>query len=149
MIKTFKGRIAHDQVIKLRLSTKNGLTGYRIMKFQLIPADPSGNSGTNVSKIFTVKQDDTSATINFDNPTLIAACVDAHNASAFQYDPNPTIIVDNVIVNQDLFVTQNDPDGNTTTSNYYIELEQVKLDLSEATVATLKDMRGNYTNQDP
>ena len=28
------------------------------------------------------------------------------------------------------------------TMNYYIELEQVKLDLNEATVATLKDMRG-------
>jgi hypothetical protein len=26
--------------------------------------------------------------------------------------------------------------------NYYLELEQVKLDLNEATVATLKDMRG-------
>jgi hypothetical protein len=26
--------------------------------------------------------------------------------------------------------------------NYYIELEKVKLDLNEATVATLKDMRG-------
>ena len=31
---------------------------------------------------------------------------------------------------------------NAGGSNYYIELEQIKLDLNEATVATLKDMRG-------
>jgi hypothetical protein len=26
--------------------------------------------------------------------------------------------------------------------NYYLELEQIKLDLNQSTVATLKDMRG-------
>ena len=141
-LKTFKGKLAHDSVLRLRLGTNTGLTGYKIIKFELMPADPSGNSGTNVCKIFTVEQTTTTGTINFDNPTLIAACVDGHNAAAFQYDPNPTIIIDNVIVNQDLYVTQNDPDGNETSTNYYIELMQMKLDLNEATVATLKDMRG-------
>tara|TARA_Y100000401_G_C8163735_1_gene145586 strand:+ start:103 stop:540 length:438 start_codon:yes stop_codon:yes gene_type:complete len=141
-VKTFKGLIKHDEVIQLRLSTKQGLVGYKIHKFELIPQDPSGNSGTNICKVFTVPQTTTSSTIEFDNPTLIAACVDPHNASAFQYDPNPTIIVDNVTVNQDLYITHNDPDGNSTSTNFYLELEQVKLDVNEATVATLKDMRG-------
>ena len=40
--------------------------------------------------------------------------------------------------------------GGSEKNNYYIELEQVKLDLNEATVATLKDMRaGPDTNFGP
>ena len=49
-------------------------------------------------------------------------------------------IFDNTIVNQDIYITHSDIVG-TTPCNYYLELEQVKLDLNENTVATLKDIR--------
>ena len=42
--------------------------------------------------------------------------------------------------NQDIYVTHTDVLG-AGACNYYIELEQFKLDLSENTVATLKDIR--------
>ena len=81
-----------------------------------------------------------SATINFSNPLLIAAnAYIAGNASAEIY--NQQVIFDDVKVNQDIYVTHTENDG-TSSINYYIELEQVKLNLNEATVATLKDMRG-------
>ena len=51
------------------------------------------------------------------------------------------IIFDNTTINQDMFITHFDASVGKPV-NYYIELEQVKLDLNEATVATLKDMRG-------
>jgi hypothetical protein len=41
--------------------------------------------------------------------------------------------------NQDIFITLGSQSG--ASCNYYIELEQVKLDLNENTVATLKDIR--------
>ena len=41
-----------------------------------------------------------------------------------------------------MFFTHQNTHADAGPVNYYIELEQVKLDLSEATVATLKDMRG-------
>ena len=53
---------------------------------------------------------------------------------------NP-IIFDDKIINQDIYVTHMDI-GGSENNNYYIELEQLSLNLSEATVATLKDMRG-------
>ena len=41
--------------------------------------------------------------------------------------------------NQDIYITCYSTDNKI---NYYIELEQVPLSKDEATVATLKDMRG-------
>ena len=45
-----------------------------------------------------------------------------------------------MIFNQDIYVTHKDVAVGQTV-NYYIELEQIKLDLNENTVATLKDIR--------
>ncbi len=57
------------------------------------------------------------------------------------YPEDTTVVVDNKIINQDIFITLRCHNA-AASLNYYIELEQVKLDLNEATVATLKDMRG-------
>ena len=46
----------------------------------------------------------------------------------------------NEIFNQDIYITHVDSDASAPI-NYYIELEQIKLDLNENTVATLKDIR--------
>ena len=51
------------------------------------------------------------------------------------------IIIDSAKFNQDIYITHADV-ASSNKVNYYLELEQVKLDLNEATVATLKDMRG-------
>jgi len=53
---------------------------------------------------------------------------------------NIKIIFDREIFNQDIYITYRD-NSNETKANYYLELEQVKLDLNENTVATLKDIR--------
>ena len=42
--------------------------------------------------------------------------------------------------NQDIYVTMKDS-STGESCNYYIELEQMKLNLDEQTVATLKDIR--------
>ena len=55
---------------------------------------------------------------------------------------NPLYVVfDNVVINQDIFVTHTDTNANIPI-NYYLELEQIALSDNEATVATVKDMRG-------
>ena len=50
------------------------------------------------------------------------------------------VIFDNEIFNQDIYITHTD-NKNAESINYYIELEQIKLDLNQNTVATLKDIR--------
>jgi len=49
-------------------------------------------------------------------------------------------IFDNEIFNQDIFVTYTTGQGGQKI-NYYLELEQIRLNVDEATVATLKDIR--------
>jgi hypothetical protein len=139
MNKTFKGLIADDGKVRIRLSTNDGLTGYRIVKFEAFANTPGATvNAEHLLQVYTV---DTAAsgTVNFDNPTLLAANYLPIKTSEFSHIEN--VIIDNKIFNQDIFVTHVDVSG-TASCNYYLELEQVKLDLNEATVATLKDMRG-------
>ena len=79
--------------------------------------------------------------VNFDDPTLLAVSYLSLNTSNI-YPAYDSVVFDNVAINQDIYIQHKD---NSTGEpvNYYIEMEQIKLDLSEATVATLKDMRGS------
>ena len=145
MNKSFRGQLAPGKAQRIRLSTNNGLTGYKIAKFQIINKTPHGVDSTLVCKIFTTpKVDaDASATINFDDPTLLAVSI--YEDQAVKTSPPQgyeAVIFDNITFNQDIYVTMADTDTNSDPGNYYIELEQVKLDANEAAVATLKDMRG-------
>jgi len=51
------------------------------------------------------------------------------------------VIFDKEIFNQDIFVTHTD-EGGSAKCNYYIELEQMKLDHTQNMNATLKAIRG-------
>jgi len=143
MIKTFRGLLADGEQQRIRLSTKDGLKGYKILKFQLMPQAPGQNDAEHVVQAFSVERDTvpTSApTIGFEDPTLIAAALTGNSTNITQ-NISQSIIIDNVTINQDIFVTHTEANGSNKV-NYYIELEQVKLSVDEAAVATLKDMRG-------
>ena len=92
-------------------------------------------------KIYKRKQTTVDGVINFDNPLLLGVASINNNAASYQYPITTTIVFDNDIVNQDIYVTHIDT-VSSDSCNYLIEMEQVKLDLDEAAVATLKDMRG-------
>ena len=148
MKKTFKGQIAHNATNTVRLSTNDGLTGYKIHKFQMMDSAPAANSNEFILKVFTIKPaasktipPTATGAVNFDDPTLIAVGFMAGNTDT-RFDVIQTVIFDNVIFNQDIYITCFDQNGNNGICNFYLELEKVKLDLNEATVATLKDMRG-------
>jgi hypothetical protein len=142
MIKTFRGLMAHNTTDEILLHTNTGSTGYRITKLQAIPNDPAGTSSELTIKIFTVeaRAATPSATIDFSDQTLLA-CVYFPSSNNFNYDGKTSIIFDTMVFNQDIYVTCFDSGGSSASANYYIELEQVKLDLNENTVATLKDIR--------
>ena len=52
-----------------------------------------------------------------------------------------TIVMDNTVFNQDIFITAGDPDGGTVAVNYYIELEAMELSEIETTQLTLRNLR--------
>ena len=122
------------------LHTNNGAVGYRIKKFQTIQEDP-GTSTEHVVKIYSISQTTIDEKINFSNNTLLAVSyLNAGPSASSATVSNEVIIFDNMIFNQDIYITAKTLTG-SDESNYYIELEQMSLDLNQNTVATLKDIR--------
>lgn len=141
MIKSFRGFLEHDKQQTIRLSTNDGMTGYKIVKFQLFTPNPGATANAeHIVKIYKYKQGAIDGVVDFNDSTLLGAGFLPVKTSEFTQ--NDIVIFDNVTFNQDIYVTVYDAQT-TTGCNYYIELEQVRLELGEATVATLKDMRGS------
>ena len=138
MNKSFKGLMEDQTIERIRLSTPNGLMGYKISKLQVFPY--SDNTIEATLKVFTTKQTATSNSADFNDPTLIGAVYFSMDSNTASYPEDMTVIIDSKIFNQDIYITLH-CHNSAADLNYYMELEQVKLDLNEATVATLKDMR--------
>ena len=138
-IKSFRGLMADDSIDQLVLHTNDGSTGYRIVKFELMFANPGAASVENVVKIYKTPQTAADGVIDFSDNQLIAAGWIAGSTSA-TYGWNTTVTFDNEIFNQDIYITLKDI-GVGESCNYYIELEQMQLDLTENTVSTLRDIR--------
>jgi len=140
-IKTFSGMIASGGEVELRLGTSNGLTGYKIKKFEVIGVD--GNQVyENVTMMYRTKQGTPPTQIKFNDSQLIGACL-YQDSSTNGILNSFHVVFDNVTLNQDIFIYHYESASSTAGMNYYIELEQVKLSTDEAAVATLKDMRGS------
>ena len=139
MNKTFKGSLEDGQELRVRLSTNNGLTGYKIIKFQLFPTNYNVTDEYN-SRVYTVPGKANNTTFDFNDPQLLVAAYFENSNGVDPVSKDAVVVIDNKIINQDIFVQHKSQSGNSC--NFYMELEQVKLDLNEATVATLKDMRG-------
>ena len=139
-IKTFRGKIADDGIDQLSLHTRDGSIGYRIKKFEIMPDRPGGDSFELTAKIFSVPQTTATTNIDFSDNTLLGVAYISGAANSINYPFSGGVIFDNVTFNQDIYVTAVDING-TEPTNYHIELEQVKLDLNQNTVATLKDIR--------
>ena len=137
-IKSFRGRIKDGGIDTIVLHTNDGSTGYQIKKVQCVPADPGTTNTEHVFKIFKIPQTTATGSIDFSDQTLLASVYLSSRDD--RYGGDNIIVFDNEIFNQDIYLTHDDT-NNAGAVNYYIELEQVKLDLNENTVATLKDIR--------
>lgn len=143
MIKSFRGLLVNGGQDKISLHTNDGKTGYRIVKFQVMGPDSSEHIESAV-KIYQAYQSTINDTIDFSDNQLLAAAVITASATGQNYPEDQTIIFDTTIFNQDMFVTTSGGDYSASI-NYYIELEIVALNSNQATVVTLKDMRGRNT----
>jgi len=148
-IKTFRGLIADKTQDTIVLHTNDGSTGYRIKKFQLMSWYPVNDNTEHIVMIWKVAQTATAVaaginTPDFSNQTLLGVGIYTNNTSGHLIPSFTTVLFDNEIFNQDIYITHSDEQAGVPC-NYYIELEQVKLDLNENTVATLKDIRNIAT----
>ena len=140
-IKSFRGKIGDGDIDTISLHTNDGSTGYRIVKLEVMSTDygtAGGDSHTSLLKVYKVNQTTADEFLDFSDNTIIGAAVfERHTTTGTSYD---SVFFDNEIFNQDIYLTHKDTQTGQSL-NYYIELEQIKLDLSQNTVATLKDIR--------
>ena len=146
MIKTFRGLIVDGGQDTIVLHTNDGSTGYKIVKFQIMSKAPFTNNDEHVLKVY--KVDQTTAgidgVVDLSDNTLIGVAIINNSSTGYTNPSVSTIIFDHETFNQDIYVTHSS-DAGSDPCNYYIELETLKLDLSENTVATLKDIRNVQT----
>ena len=138
---TYRGQLPVGEEAELKLSTNNGLTGYKIKKFQIISSAPGTGNHEYVGKVRLTKDPNIDATVNFNDPSLIAVNYLTDNSSSAGNPPGDIIIFDSEVFNQDVFINITDATGNTIPCNYYLELEKMKLDLNASTISTLKNIR--------
>ena len=133
---SYKGQLANGEQDTINLHTINGLIGYKIKKLQIITENPMSGTTEAVIKAYSIQQNTIDAVVDFSQQTLLAVGI------MVTTEAQDMAIVDNNIFNQDIYITYATQAG-TDACNYYIELEQMSLDLSEQTVATLKNIRNN------
>jgi hypothetical protein len=141
MIKTFRGLLEDGEQDKIRLSTKKGKIGYKIIKF--VGMSPSANNNIESTlKIFKVTQTSISHDIDFSDGNLLAAMVLTQSTTSNTAPEDQTIMFEQEIFNQDIFITLKGADY-SSSANYYLELEVVSLTDNAAAVSTLRDIRLN------
>jgi len=136
MIKTYRGLLPDGGQDKIRLNTPDGRTGYRIVKFQIFPKNGGATVDSNL-KIWKVSDETASSTIDFSNMNLLAAAI-YYNGT---YEIDHTVVFDNEIFNQDIYIQHHEQLGSEPT-NYYLELEQIQLTSVQAAQLIVKDLRG-------
>ena len=138
---SFRGQLDMGVEERIPLSTIRGLIGYIVRKFQLMSSAPGTASVEYIGQIYKTEDvTNLNTTPDFSDNRLLAV-VYYQDEAAPHYPSSQDVIFDNEKFNQDIFVNISDAGGGTTRCNYYIELEQMSLDLNEQTVATLKDIR--------
>jgi len=143
MIKTFRGLLTDSEPgnqNRIRLQTIKGKVGYKIIKFQIIGAEPGVKLTESCIKIYKTSQTTIDSVINFTDSDLLGVTYWAGKDTSGNTDTTGPIIFDNQIFNQDIYLTHHDA-ATGEDCNYYLELEVIPLDDAGAEYTTLKDMR--------
>ena len=142
MIKTFRGMMEHNTIQKIRLSTKEGKIGYKIVKFQMMSNSPASVAVEAIMKIFKITQSSATPVFDFSDGNLLAGGYYVANTTPTA-PSTQNVIFEQEIFNQDVYVTYFDNYGATEPCNYYLELETISLSDNAAAVSTLRDIRLN------
>ena len=140
---SYRGLLANGGQDTINLHTNDGKTGYKVIKFQVIPENPFAAADKElVMKIYKIEQTTIDGVVNFSENILLAVAIysDSDGSAAPVTQSSDAVIFDNEIFNQDIYVTCVDKHG-SQSGNYYIELEQVDLTEDQALVAIVKNLR--------
>ena len=132
--------MADNTIDQVFLHTINGSVGYRIKSFTAISSAPGAQDMEGLFKIYKVPQTTVDGQVDFSDQTLLGVVYFKDYATNDNQPSIQTVIFDNEVFNQDIYITYLDVRSSNSAS-YYFELEQIKLDLTDNTMATLKDIK--------
>ena len=140
MIKTFRGFLTDGEQERIRLSTKKGKIGYKIIDFQLFPSDPGITAQESVMKLFKITQTSVTGQVDFSDGNLLAA---SYIRGGSSYSWSESTIFEEEVFNQDVFITHAEESASAAPCNYYLVLESFTMTDNAAAVSTLRDIRLN------
>jgi hypothetical protein len=143
---SYKGQIAEGLEQKIKLSTLNGKTGYKIVKFQIMDEAPGVGNEEWVAKVRKTSGS-IAPTVDFTDGQVLAVAYSSTAAATGTTSSPQYIIFDNEPFNQDIFVQVADADGGTGKCNFYLELETMALSDTQTTQLTLKNLRAIASRQ--
>ena len=140
MIKTFRGILLDAETHKIRLSTKKGKIGYKIIKLQVLPNKPGQEASEATVTVQKISFTPANA-IDLSDGNVLAVAYWAGDAALGYPQTDTQVIFEQEIFNQDIYIGSNDLQGKAM--NYYLELETINMSDNEASVSTLRDIRLN------
>ena len=138
---SYKGMLTPGEQEKIRLKTMKGKIGYKITNFQVISNTPGTADYEYVVKITKIEDPNIAASIDFTDSKLMAVVYNKGKNNADEPASTETVIFDNEITNQDIFVNVSDASAGSVPCNYYIELEAMELSDIQSTEITLRNIR--------
>ena len=105
MIKTFRGLLLDDEQDRIRLSTKKGKIGYKIINFQLMPMNPGNQTNESTMKIYKVVQSTVDEVVDLSDHNILAAAFYVNTSSSGTASNTTTIIFEQETFNQDIYIT--------------------------------------------
>jgi len=142
VVKTYRGLLANNAQERIPLATKDGSVGYRIVKLDIMTNNPGTQDFETVIKIYKKEQSLATADMDFTDNTLLGAATASGDATSNNFPTHITVIFDSEVFNQDIYITHVSLLSPNPACNFYLELEQMKLDHTQNMSATLKAIRG-------
>ncbi len=123
-IQSFRGRLEDGGQDKISIQGSVGAVAWRISKFECMQ-DGFGNSEM-VVKIYRENQTGISSSIDFREDELLAACMISASSSSESNPDDIIVIFDNALFVRNIWISAASS-SNADPTNYYIELEEVKV----------------------
>ena len=124
----FRGLLAHGEQVKIRIQGPVGDRAWRIVKFSGIPKSPMTLDQEPVCKVYREEQSSVDGTVNLSDNELLAVVAQKWQADvAVSSTDGAVVIIDNALFSRDIWVSHQDMAGGDRDFNYYIELEEVKV----------------------
>ena len=135
MIKKFSGLIPNLGLERIYLAGVESGKGFKVKDLQIISSQPGAIDYEYIVQVYMTKRTSTGLydNIDFTKDDLLAVAYLSGDTSETHSDFQ-TVIFDETVFNQDIYISTADISGSTLPVNYMLTLEEVKMSDNESAV---------------